>query len=88
LPKAETAFSRAAEIHDPTIGWRLVNPLMKKQYGVDSMPETGENVAEDYRVSREDQEAFAVRSQEKAAAAQANGRLAKEITPVSIPQRK
>ena len=88
MPKAETAFSRAAEIHDTTIGWRFVNPLMKKQYGVDSMPETGENVAEDYKVSREDQDAFAVRSQAKAAAAQANGRLAKEITPVTIPQRK
>ncbi|MBB2711171.1 3-oxoadipyl-CoA thiolase (plasmid) [Rhizobium sophoriradicis] len=88
MPKAETAFSRAAEIHDTTIGWRFVNPLMKKQYGVDSMPETGENVAEDYHVSREDQDAFAVRSQAKAAAAQASGRLAKEITPVTIPQRK
>ncbi|MGR8965875.1 3-oxoadipyl-CoA thiolase [Rhizobium leguminosarum] len=88
MPKAETAFSRAAEIHDTTIGWRFVNPLMKKQYGVDSMPETGENVAEDYHVSREDQDAFAVRSQAKAAAAQANGRLAKEITPVTVPQRK
>ncbi|MBY3094806.1 3-oxoadipyl-CoA thiolase [Rhizobium laguerreae] len=88
MPKAETAFSRAAEIHDTTIGWRFVNLLMKKQYGVDSMPETGENVAEDYHVSREDQDAFAVRSQAKAAAAQANGRLAKEITPVTIPQRK
>ncbi|MBY5738140.1 3-oxoadipyl-CoA thiolase [Rhizobium leguminosarum] len=88
MPKAETAFSRAAEIHDTTIGWRFVNPLMRKQYGVDSMPETGENVAEDYHVSREDQDAFAVRSQAKAAAAQANGRLAKEITPVTIPQRK
>ncbi|ARM91705.1 beta-ketoadipyl-CoA thiolase (plasmid) [Rhizobium sp. CIAT894] len=88
MPKAETAFSRAAEIHDTTIGWRFVNPLMKKQYGVDSMPETGENVAEDYHVSREDQDAFAVRSQAKAAAAQGNGRLAKEITPVTISQRK
>ena len=88
MPKAETAFSRHAEIHDTTIGWRFVNPLMKKQYGVDSMPETGENVAEDFKVSREDQDAFAVRSQAKAAAAQANGRLAKEITPVTIPQRK
>ncbi|MBY5435294.1 3-oxoadipyl-CoA thiolase [Rhizobium leguminosarum] len=88
MPKAETAFSRAAEIHDTTIGWRFVNPLMKKQYGVDSMPETGENVAEDYHVSRQDQDAFAVRSQAKAAAAQANGRLAKEITPVTIPRRK
>ncbi|RFB82126.1 3-oxoadipyl-CoA thiolase [Rhizobium leguminosarum bv. trifolii] len=88
MPKAESAFSRAAEIHDTTIGWRFVNPLMKKQYGVDSMPETGENVAEDYHVSREDQDAFAVRSQAKAAAALASGRLAKEIVPVSIPQRK
>ncbi|MEF3132232.1 3-oxoadipyl-CoA thiolase [Rhizobium sp. 268] len=88
MPKAETAFSRAAEIHDTTIGWRFVNPLMKKQYGVDSMPETGENVAEDYKVSREDQDSFAVRSQAKAAAAQASGRLAKEIVTVTIPQRK
>ncbi len=88
MPKAETAFSRHAEIYDTTIGWRFVNPLMKKQYGVDSMPETGENVAEDFSVSREDQDAFAVRSQAKAAAAQASGRLAKEITPVTIPQRK
>ncbi len=88
MPKAETAFSRHAEIHDTTIGWRFINPLMKKQYGVDSMPETGENVAEDFKVSREDQDAFAVRSQAKAAEAQANGRLAKEIVPVTIPQRK
>ncbi|MCA1440866.1 3-oxoadipyl-CoA thiolase [Ensifer sp. IC4062] len=88
LPKAESAFSRNAEIHDTTIGWRFINPLMKKQYGVDSMPETGENVAEDYKVSREDQDAFAARSQAKAAAAQANGRLAKEIVSVTIPQRK
>ena len=88
MPKAESAFSRSAEIYDTTIGWRFVNPLMKAQYGVDSMPETGENVAEDFDVSREDQDAFALRSQEKAAAAQANGRLSKEITPVSIPQRK
>jgi 3-oxoadipyl-CoA thiolase len=88
MPKAETAFSRNAEIHDTTIGWRFVNPLMKKQYGVDSMPETGENVAEDFKVSRHDQDAFALRSQNKAAAAQANGRLAREITSVTIPQRK
>jgi acetyl-CoA acyltransferase len=88
MPKAETAFSRAAEIHDTTIGWRFINPLMKKQYGVDSMPETGENVAEDYKVSRADQDAFALRSQNKAAAAQDNGRLAREITAVVIPQRK
>ncbi|MEZ2126759.1 MULTISPECIES: 3-oxoadipyl-CoA thiolase [unclassified Sinorhizobium] len=88
MPKAETAFSRNAEIYDTTIGWRFINPLMKKQYGVDSMPETGENVAEDYKVSREDQDAFAVRSQAKAAASQASGRLAMEITSVTIPQRK
>lgn len=88
MPKAETAFSRNAEIYDTTIGWRFVNPLMKKQYGVDSMPETGDNVAIEFKISREDQDAFAVCSQEKAAQAQANGRLAKEITPVSVPQRK
>ncbi|TPP06708.1 3-oxoadipyl-CoA thiolase [Rhizobium glycinendophyticum] len=88
LPKAETAFSRNAEIYDTTIGWRFVNPLMKKQYGVDSMPETGDNVAIDFKVSREDQDAFAVRSQAKAAEAQANGRLAKEIVAVTVPQRK
>ncbi|CDZ60396.1 3-oxoadipyl-CoA thiolase [Neorhizobium galegae] len=88
MPKADTAFSRNAEIYDTTIGWRFVNPLMKKQYGVDSMPETGDNVAIDYKVSREDQDAFAVRSQAKASAAQENGRLAKEITSVTIPQRK
>lgn len=88
MPKAESAFSRHAEIHDTTIGWRFVNPLMKAQYGVDSMPETGENVAADFGVSREDQDAFALRSQNKAAAAQESGRLAREITPVSIPSRK
>lgn len=88
MPKAETAFSRNAEIYDTTIGWRFVNPLMKKQYGVDSMPETGDNVAIDFKVSREDQDAFAVRSQSKAAEAQANGRLAKEIVAVTVPQRK
>ncbi|MDQ6433294.1 3-oxoadipyl-CoA thiolase [Mesorhizobium sp. LHD-90] len=88
MPKAETAFSRNAEIFDTTIGWRFVNPLMKKQYGIDSMPETGENVAEDFAVSRADQDAFAARSQDKAVAAQQNGRLAKEIAPVTIPQRK
>ncbi len=88
MPKADTAFSRHAEIHDTTIGWRFVNPLMKKQYGVDSMPETGENVAEDFSVSRADQDAFAVRSQNKAVAAQENGRLGKEIVAVTIPQRK
>lgn len=88
MPKADMAFSRTVEIYDTTIGWRFVNPLMKAQYGVDSMPETGENVAEDFAISRADQDAFALRSQEKASAAQVNGRLAAEITPVSIPQRK
>jgi acetyl-CoA acyltransferase len=88
MPKADTAFSRHAEIHDTTIGWRFINPLMKKQYGVDSMPETGENVAEDYQVSRADQDAFALRSQQRAGAAQASGRLAREIVPVTIPGRK
>ena len=88
MPKAGEAFSRNAEIYDTTIGWRFVNPLMKKQYGVDSMPETGENVAADFGVTREAQDAFAVRSQDKAVAAQDNGRLAKEIVPVTIPQRK
>ena len=88
MPKAETAFSRNAEIYDTTIGWRFVNPLMKAQYGIDSMPETGENVAADYAVSRADQDAFALRSQQRAVAAQANGRLAKEIVPVTIPKKK
>jgi len=88
MPKADTAFSRTAEIYDTTIGWRFVNPLMKAQYGVDSMPETGENVAADYGISRADQDAFALRSQQRAVAAQANGRLAKEIVPVTIPKKK
>ena len=88
MPKAETAFSRQAEIFDTTIGWRFINPVLKAQYGVESMPETGENVAEDFNISRQDQDAFALRSQAKAAAAQENGRLAREIAPVSIPQRK
>ncbi|KMK65807.1 3-oxoadipyl-CoA thiolase [Puniceibacterium sp. IMCC21224] len=88
MPKATSAFSRNAEIYDTTIGWRFVNPLMKSQYGVDSMPETGENVAEDFNISRADQDVFALNSQTKAAQAQANGRLAREITPVTIPQRR
>jgi len=88
MPKADTAFSRNAEIYDTTIGWRFVNRLMKKQYGIDSMPETGENVAEQFNVSRADQDAFAFRSQERAAKAIASGRLAQEIVPVEIPQRK
>ncbi|GGD26118.1 3-oxoadipyl-CoA thiolase [Aureimonas glaciei] len=88
MPKAESAFSRQAEIFDTTIGWRFVNPLMKAAYGVDSMPETGENVAADFSVSREDQDLFALRSQEKAVAAQANGRLAREIVAVPVAQKR
>ncbi len=88
MPKATHAFSRANEVHDTTIGWRFVNPQMKAQYGVDAMPETAENVAEDFGVDRDDQDAFALRSQLKAGTAMANGRLAQEITPVTIPQRK
>jgi acetyl-CoA acyltransferase len=88
LGKAGEAFSRNAEIYDTTIGWRFINPLMKKQYGVDSMPETGENVAEQYGISREDQDRFALGSQKKASAAQENGRLAAEITPVQIARGK
>ena len=88
MPKAETAFSRSPEIFDTTIGWRFINPLMRAQYGVDSMPETAENVAHDFAISRADQDAFALRSQAKAAAAQANGRLSAEITAVTLPQRK
>jgi 3-oxoadipyl-CoA thiolase len=88
MPKATQAFSRAAEIHDTTIGWRFVNPLMKAQYGVDSMPETAENVADEFNITREDQDAFAFRSQHNACLAMANGRLSKEITPVMIPQRR
>jgi 3-oxoadipyl-CoA thiolase len=88
VPKAEQPFSRTAEIYDTTIGWRFVNPKMKAAYGDDTMPSTGENVAQEYQISREDQDAFALRSQEKTAAAQASGRLAAEIAPVEIPQRK
>ena len=88
MPKADAAFSRGHSLQDTTIGWRLINPLMKKLYGVDSMPETAENVADDYKVNRADQDLMAMRSQNKAAAAQASGRLAKEITPVTIPQKK
>ncbi len=86
--KATEAFSRHAEIYDTTIGWRFVNPLMKAQYGVDSMPETGENVAEEFQISRADQDAFALRSQARAAAAQKSGRLAREIAPVEIKDKK
>ncbi|MHA6912420.1 3-oxoadipyl-CoA thiolase [Ralstonia pseudosolanacearum] len=88
MGKAASAFSRDAALYDTTIGWRFVNPLMQAQYGVDSMPETAENVATDYRVSREDQDRFALRSQVSAARAQADGTLAQEITPVTIAQKK
>lgn len=88
IPKAATAFSRHGEIHDTTLGWRFVNPVMKAQYGVYSMPETAENVAEEFSISREDQDALACRSQRRAGAANESGRLAKEIVPVIIPQRK
>ena len=86
--KATEAFSRQADIYDTTIGWRFINPLMKKQYGVDSMPETGENVAEDYQVTRADQDAFSLRSQQRAAKAAAAGYFAQEIVPVEIAGRK
>ena len=88
MGKADSAFSRGQKIEDTTIGWRFVNPLMKKQYGVDSMPETAENVAEQYNISREDQDLFAFRSQQKTARAQQEGVFAEEIVPVSIPRRK
>ena len=88
MPKAETAFSRANAVHDTTIGWRFVNPVMKARYGIDSMPQTADNVAAEYGISREDQDAFALRSQQRWAAAQAAGRFAEEIAPVSIPQRR
>ena len=88
LPKTTQAFSRTNELYDTTIGWRFINPLMSEQYGVDSMPETAENVADDFKISREDQDAFAFRSQQKAGVAMANLRLAKEIVPVKIPQRR
>ena len=88
MPKAETAFSRKAEIYDTTIGWRFVHKFIKDTYGIDSMPETGENVAAEFDVARADQDAFALRSQQRAVAAQKNGRLAREIAPVTIPQRK
>ena len=88
MAKATSAFDRNAEMYDTTIGWRFVNPKMKSAYGDDTMPSTGENVAQEFEISRADQDAFALRSQERAAAAQANGRLAAEIVPVEIPQRK
>src|ERR1700722_557962 len=85
MGKAAEAFSRSADIFDTTIGWRFINPLMKAQYGVDAMPETGENVAEEFQVSRADQDAFAIRSQQRAGAAIAAGYFAEEITAVSVP---
>ena len=88
MPKADSAFSRTNAVYDTTIGWRFVNPLMKQMYGTDSMPETAENVAEAFKVSRADQDAFALRSQMRASAAQKNGRLAKEIVPVTLPAKK
>ena len=88
MPKPDAAFSRKAEIYDTTIGWRFINKQLKKEFGIDSMPETAENVAEDFQISREDQDAFALNSQQKAAKAIASGRLAKEITPISVPQRR
>jgi 3-oxoadipyl-CoA thiolase len=88
MGKATEAFSRSAEIYDTTIGWRFVNPLMKAAHGVDSMPETAENVAADYQVSRADQDKFALRSQTRASRAQKSGRLTREIAPVTIPQRR
>src|SRR5499426_3452332 len=84
MGKADSAFSRAAKIYDTTIGWRFINPLMKKQYGVDAMPETGENVAEEFQVKRADQDAFAWRSQQRAGKAIASGYFAAEIVPVEI----
>jgi len=88
MPKAESAFSRMSSVFDTTIGWRFVNPKMKAKYGIDQMPETAENVAEDFKVSRQDQDAYALRSQQRALAAQANGVLGQEIVPVTIPAKK
>lgn len=88
MGKAETAYARQAELHDTTIGWRFVNPLLQRQYGIDSMPETAENVAEQFGISRADQDAFALRSQERTARAQENGRLAEEIVALELAQRK
>jgi acetyl-CoA acyltransferase len=88
MGKAEAAFSRSAKIEDTTIGWRFVNPLMKAKFGIDSMPETAENVAEEFKISRADQDAFALRSQQRAAAAIESGRLAEEIVPVTTPSKK
>ena len=88
MPKADSAFSRNAEIFDTTIGWRFINPRLKERFGVDSMPETGENVAGQFNIARADQDRFALRSQQRAAAAAARGFYARELVPVEIPQRK
>src|SRR6478736_1328090 len=88
MPKAEGAFSRSNAVYDTTIGWRFINPKMKAKFGVDSMPETADNVAADWKVSRADQDAFALRSQQRALAAQASGTLAEEIVPVTLPAKK
>src|SRR3954462_14375456 len=88
MGKAGEAFSRSAELQDTTIGWRFINPLMKQQYGVDSMPETGENVAEEFQVNRADQDVFALRSQQRAAAAEARGYFTTEIVRVHVPNGK
>jgi acetyl-CoA acyltransferase len=88
MPKATSAFSRSAKVEDTTIGWRFVNPKMKAEYGIDAMPETAENVAEEFQVSRADQDAFALRSQQRTAAAMERGRFEREIVPVTVPQRR
>ncbi len=88
MGKATAPFSRSAEIFDTTIGWRFVNKVLQKQYGIDSMPETAENLAAEFKISRVDQDTFAFRSQQKTAKAMANGRFAEEIVPVEIPQKK
>jgi 3-oxoadipyl-CoA thiolase len=87
-PKAQAPYARSAEIYDSTIGWRFVNPAMQKRYGIESMPQTAQNVADEYDISRQDQDAFALRSQDRVAKAQANGRLGREIVPVPVPQKK
>lgn len=88
MGKAEAPFSRSAKLEDTTMGWRFINPLMKEKYGVDSMPETAESVAQEYRISREDQDQFALRSQQRTAAAQSAGFFSNEIAPVAIPQKQ
>src|SRR5256884_3051825 len=88
MGKADSAFSRTAKLEDTTIGWRFVNPLMKAKYGTDSMPETGEIVAEEFHISRQDQDLFALRSQQRTADAKRACRLSQEITPVPVPQKK